>query len=45
MTSNERLGQAVEIFGGDVGLNVPANERERLRDDAAGGRHRLDFTR
>ena len=43
VAADEVFGDAVQVRGRDAGPDVPAHERQRARDDAAGGRHRLDF--
>ena len=45
MTANERLGDAIELFRGDVRLDVAAHQRQRLGDDPAGRGHRFDLAR
>ena len=45
MAANERLGEAIELFCRDVRPEVPAHQRQRLGDDAAGRGHRLDLAR
>ena len=45
MAANELLGETVQVFGGDVGADVASDQRQRLREDPAGRRHRLDFPR
>ena len=43
--TDELLGDRVELAGRDPGLDVLLEQRQRLRDDHAGTRHRLDLFR
>ena len=45
MATDEVLGDPVELGRGHAGPDVAADEGERARDDAPGGRHRLDLPR
>src|SRR2546430_2738763 len=45
MAADELFGEPVQLRGGDAGVDVAGDQRERARDDPAGGGHRLDLPR
>jgi hypothetical protein len=43
LAPNKCLGDPIELFGRDAGPHRARHERQRFRDDPAGGRHRFNL--